>query len=39
VLGAIPQAVDVAVWGLEEKPASVFIEVAESDLEIEEDSR
>lgn len=38
-LEALPQMVDIYLWGEQEKPARVYVEAYEEDAEIEEDSR
>jgi hypothetical protein len=39
VLDFIPQTGSIYLWGEDEKPVDVFLEVHEEDMEIEEDER
>lgn len=39
VLAAVGQSADILLWGKEEPPAKVFLEVDEEAVEIEEDDR
>lgn len=39
VIESLPQMIDVYVWGEQEKPARVYLEIMEEDVEIEEDHR
>ena len=37
VLEGLPQSLDVYLWGKNKEPASVFFEIHEEDIDIEED--
>lgn len=39
VICAIPQSIDVYIWGEDHEPAKVFMECNEADVAIEEDER
>ncbi|NIP44084.1 MAG: hypothetical protein GWO28_15570 [candidate division Zixibacteria bacterium] len=37
VIEGIPQSLDLYLWGRDKKPASVYFEIHEEDIDIEED--